>query len=207
MNLQKSLDELKAELTNYSKHSAEYHDRMVHSIPDAEVIDRQKFILTECIDKTVLDIGCKGDLHSDIKLIAKRVYGIDHAEVKDDPDFFKVELTKEEIPLLEGIEVIICGEVLEHLSNPGLFLEELKKKYPNKKKIFSVPNAFGIFHTTWIRKGEENVNNDHVAYYSWKTFTTLVKRYGYEVSGFYWYDNPNQIQKQGFNEGLVFVTT
>jgi 2-polyprenyl-3-methyl-5-hydroxy-6-metoxy-1,4-benzoquinol methylase len=178
---------------------------MIHDIPDSEVIDRKMFILKNCLDKVVLDIGCYGPLHTEIKQIAKTAYGIDHRELKDDPLFFKLEITKAPLPELKDVEIVVCGEVVEHLSNPGLFLEELKQKY-SCQKIFSVPNAFGVFHTHWIKNSQENVNDDHVAYYSYKTFTTLLTRYGYKVKEFYWYDNPTQVQKQGFNEGLVFVT-
>jgi len=178
---------------------------MVHEIPDTEVIERQTFILKKCLDKTVLDIGCFGHLHREIKKVAKVAYGIDHKMIPDDPTFFQLELTRSPLPELKDVEVVICGEVVEHLSNPGLFLEELRAKY-HCETIFSVPNAFGSFHVSWIRQGKENVNEDHVAYYTYKTFTTLLKRYGYKVSEFYWYDNPDQVQRQGFNEGMVFST-
>lgn len=201
----KTLDQLHQELYQYRNHDASYHDRMVHDIPDAEVIERKTFILKKCVDRVVLDIGCFGPLHDEIKTIAKTAYGIDHKVLKNDPLFFELEITKAPLPELKDVEIVVCGEVVEHLSNPGLFLEELKQKYPCEK-LFSVPNAFGSFHVNWTRKGQENVNDDHVAYYSYKTFTTLLKRYGYKITEFYWYDNPKQVQEQGFNEGLVFVT-
>jgi 2-polyprenyl-3-methyl-5-hydroxy-6-metoxy-1,4-benzoquinol methylase len=201
----KTLDELKLELNQYANHTADYHDRMVHDIPDTEVIDRQAYILSHCVDKVVLDVGCFGPLHNEIKKIAKIAYGIDHKPIEGDPLFFQIEINKIPLPELKDVDLVVCGEVLEHLSNPGFFLEELKQKY-SCEKVFSVPNAFGSFHTAWTKQGKENVNEDHVCYYSYKTFTTLLSRYGYKVKEFYWYDNPHQVQRQGFNEGLVFLT-
>jgi hypothetical protein len=51
-----------------------------------------------------------------------------------------------------------------------------------------------------LEKGYENVNRDHVAYYSWWTLKSLVEKCGYEVVEFAWYNG-----RPLFAEGLVML--
>lgn len=202
-----SIEQAQKEVLSLGNMTWDYKDRMVTNIPNADVITRNVFILKQCLDKTILDVGCYGPLHKDIREVAKRAYGIDIRKMPDDPDFMQLELTKDPLPVFSDVELVICGEVIEHLSNPGMFLGELKEKYPTVNKIFTVPNAFGSTQVHWIKKLKENTNRDHVAYYSYVTFSELLRRYDYRILEFYWYDNPEQVQQHGFNEGMVFVTT
>lgn len=183
----------------------DYADKMITDVPDTEVIDRQTFVLNRCMDKVVLDIGCAGPFHKDLRDITKKCYGIDQTMVKDDPLFTQIVIGKEPIPIYDDIQIVFCGEVIEHLSNPGLFLDEIKVGYPNVEKIVTVPNAFGRMHGGWMKKQQECTNKDHVAFYSYVTITNLLQRHGYEVKEFYWYDNPEYIEHQGLNEGMVVV--
>ena len=51
-----------------------------------------------------------------------------------------------------------------------------------------------------FRQGLENVNKDHVAYYSYKTMMTLFNRYEYEVIEWYWCKGKPRV-----SEGIVFI--
>jgi hypothetical protein len=53
----------------------------------------------------------------------------------------------------------------------------------------------------------ENVNLDHVNYYTYYTLKSLVTRYGYQILDFFWYDYEVQSRKSppGLTEGLIFV--
>uniref|UniRef100_A0A6M3JFS9 Putative methyltransferase n=1 Tax=viral metagenome TaxID=1070528 RepID=A0A6M3JFS9_9ZZZZ len=184
----------------------DYDDKMITDIPDVEVIERRTFILKQCLDKVILDVGCKGSFHAELKAVTKKCYGIDRDIVKEDPDFKQVVIGKDPIPIYEDVEIVVCGEVIEHLSNPGMFLDELRTSYPTQMKIISVPNAFSNGHQGWIKKGQENTNKDHVAYYTYVTLKGLLSKHGYKIEEFYWYDNPEHIQIQGLNEGMVVVT-
>lgn len=202
-----SIAQLRHDIEYYSPDfGGEYNTRMYHKLPNAEVIDRTVFVLSKCIDKVVLDVGCAGLTHKDIQKVAKKAYGIDKVLCKT-PNFIIWDFDKSggKFPYIEdSIELVFCGEIMEHLPNPGLFLEGL-----NQFKcsiIFTVPNAFSLIHPSHIKKGMEHVNIDHVCYYSWHTFKVLLEKYKYKINEFYWYDNPNQIVSQGFNEGCVFVT-
>jgi hypothetical protein len=88
--------------------------------------------------------------------------------------------------------------VLEHLTNPGYFLQQLRVL--GAPIIITVPNAFSEAGRHWAAQARECVNVDHVAWYSWRTLKTLVERCGYEVREWYWYNGQPR-----FAEGLVFV--
>lgn len=181
-----------------------YEAKMVHRVPNAPVVDRAQFILQRCSDKVVLDIGASGPMHEAIVRVAKRCYGIDKPNRSDvllGDDVFGVDLDDDprSIPVLENVEIIVCGEVIEHLSNPGRFLESIRWLY-ECPVIITVPNAFSDAGMKAMARGIENVNLEHVAYYSYHTLKELVTRHGYGVREHYWYGG-----RPMFSEGLIFV--
>ena len=193
-----SLDTLRNEILSYGNYSSEYAQKMIHAIPDAKVVDREVFILARCKGKIVLNIGCaSGTLHSRIRSVASGIYGIDK-ESCEGSGFLQLDLDCEVIPVLSAVEVVICGEVLEHLSNPGQFLRGIQQY--NCPIILTVPNAFSSVALSHLKEGQENVNIDHVCWYSWRSLTTLVERYGYNVKEFFWYNGLPLTA-----EGLIFV--
>ena len=195
------LTDLWDEITQYGNWDGEYHDKMFHDIPNTECADRAVFILQKCLDKTVLDIGCIGELHKKIEEVAKEVWGIDK-EDSDLKNYWKVDIEKDgnflKIVADKEFDIIICGEILEHLSNPGFFLEKLKNC--NCPIVITVPNAFSNGSGGWLTKGKECVNAEHVAWYSYYTLKNLVERYGYKVEEFYWAGEPHY-----FSEGIIMV--
>ncbi len=178
--------------------SPEYTAKMMHTIPKTTVVDREKFILERCAGKTVLDIGASGRMHELIVKASAKCYGIDR---EDGDGVVGVNLDDVTIglPVFDGVELVVCGEVIEHLANPGFFLDRLKRKYP-VPVIITVPNAFSAAGYNHIEQGVENVNIDHVAWYSWRTMKTLLDRYGYVIDEWHWYGGEPVLA-----EGLIFL--
>lgn len=181
-----------------------YEAKMIHRVPDAGVKDRRTFILSRCEWKVVLDIGASGPMHEAIVQVAKRCYGIDKPNRSDvllGADVIGVDLDDLEsnLPLFDDVDIVVCGEVLEHLSCPGWLLHRLKSIY-RCPVIITVPNAFSEAGMKAMARGIENVNLEHVAYYSYHTLKELVTRHGYEVAEHYWYGG-----RPMFSEGLIFV--
>lgn len=175
------------DVQSYGTHTPEYWKKMMHRLPQAKVVDRIAFILLLCKGRVVLDVGCTGALHDGIAEVAKEIYGIDVVDCPDVKNFFKVDIDKAaHLPEIRGVELLVCGEVLEHLSNAGHFLE-LIHEY-NCPVVITVPNAFADAGQRNIRRGWENVNQEHVAWYSYKTLKTLVERFGFAVTQFCWYN-------------------
>ena len=188
--------------------SEAYRAKQVHQVPEAPTVDRAVFVLSRCKGKVVLDIGASGEMHNVIALVTSKCYGIDR---ETGPGITVIDLDSL-MPnppghmdlrhwCFPGVEVIVCGEVIEHLSNPGNFLNWLRRSWPGVPVIVTVPNAFCSINQRAMRKGHENCNIDHVAWYSPRTIKTLLGRAGYTIKEFAWYGKG----ESGFTEGLICV--
>ena len=137
-------------------------------VPKVEtVIGRMNFVLERCKGKKILHLGCvdeglteerikKGDLlHTRLMSVAKEVLGVDiSAEgIKLLKEYGIDNLIVGNIEQLEQIEelnqqnfdIILLTEVLEHLNNPGLFLQGVKKLFsPDTLMIITVPNGLRL---------------------------------------------------------------
>jgi len=133
-------------------------------------------------------------LYSLIDRVAARQAGIDLSsegiEILRQAGYLNVavadiEQLLEQNPFPERhFEIILAGEIIEHLSNPGLFLESLKPLLRDSpaRLILTTVNAYcayRFFYSLFMR--DESVHPDHVSYYSKKTLTTLLTRHGYDV--------------------------
>ncbi len=147
-------------------------------------------------EDVVLDVGFWGqgvDYHQPnwphglLKARAKNVYGVDtefdERAVSPSNHYQKTTAEKADFPV--KFDVIFCGDVIEHLSNPGLFLESCKRMLtPKGKIIITTPNCFNLFNIVEkLSKSEPTVNADHVAYYNSKTLRRLLQKNGFVAVG------------------------
>jgi len=195
-----SIDDLRSQLGQAKPVSEAYAKKMLHAVPIAEVVDRSEFILERCKGRTVLDVGASGPMHDRIVAVAAKTYGWDR---EDGEGVTGIDLDNQDLhlPFYQGIELIVCGEVIEHLSNPGQFLRRLRTRYQGVPVIITVPNAFAEAGRAQLARGTEVVNRDHCAWYSWKTLSVLLERAGYSIAEFCWYNG-----RPLFAEGLIVVT-
>lgn len=197
-----TIDELRANLSGKgpSAYTAAYAAKMLHAIPKGESVDRTAFLMERCKGLVVLHVGASGPLHEALKQHAAKVYGWDR---EDGEDVIGLDLDERDValPFHPDVDVILCGEVLEHLSNPGQLLYKLRLRYRDVPLIVTVPNAFSEVGRSHIKRGVENVNKDHVSYYSYRTLRTLLERAGYTPSELFWYNGPPYLA-----EGLIVVT-
>ena len=179
-----------------------------------ELVQRVEFIKKACAGRRVLHLGCTNYpytrealdnqmlLHFELEKAAAELFGFDFDERGLDilekagaKNLFRADLEKlEEVALDETFDVIIAGEMIEHLSNPGLFLRGIKR-FMNRRTnlVITTINAYGAlrFFSYGLRgKSGENepVHPDHVAYYSYKTLSLILERENLEVKKFYFYD-------------------
>jgi 2-polyprenyl-3-methyl-5-hydroxy-6-metoxy-1,4-benzoquinol methylase len=180
-----------------------------HKLPHIKVIsNRDNFILNYCTDKNVLHLGCVGSLrcwdkgsplHLKLLSVAKRVIGIDinkekieYLRKKGISDLICFDVEKlDQIEISTSIDVIIAGEILEHLPNPGLCLSSTSRLM-NKNAVFiiTLPNAFSLrnFLSVMVNK-KELVRDDHNFYFSYITLKALLKRYNFTIVNFLAYSN------------------
>lgn len=179
-----------------------------------EMTQRVEFLKQICTGKKVLHLGCTNYpytknsiannmlLHFELAKVAKELYGFDGDQSGIDilqeagaEKLFLVNLERLElIPLEETFDIIIAGEIIEHLSNPGLFLNGIKRFMDRESKlIITTINAYCIYRFLIYAlrgKGGENepVHPDHVAYYSYKTLSLILNREDLQVEEFLFYD-------------------
>ncbi len=168
---------------------------------------KDNYIIQQCSNKKVLHVGCtdypffeeslknQSLLHTKLVTIAQDVIGIDIAI----EDVLKMQQLGYDVRVIdahdmsshnfpEKFDVIVLGDVIEHLTNPGMVLTEAKKLLaPDGKIIISVPNAFGIVRFLKSFFGYEQVHQDHVAYYSSGTLETFAQNLELEILDMAWY--------------------
>ena len=98
------------------------------------------------------------------------------------------------VPPIGPFDLIIAGEVLEHLGSPAALLDGVRPLLaPDGELVVTVPNAYCAFrfasYALSRRRGNpEPVHPDHVAYYSETTLTHLLDQAGYDVVDLAFYD-------------------
>lgn len=144
----------------------------------------------------VLDIGFWGQgvkmdnenwPHRLIKDKSKIVYGLDldFDEKLFDSNFYKKANAKN-FQFDVKFDVIFAGDLIEHLSNPGLFLESCKKNLkPDGKILITTPNCFNLFNfSSKITRREPLSNSDHTCYFNITTLEQLLNKSGLVVSDY-----------------------
>lgn len=143
----------------------------------------------------VLDVGFWGQgvsakdsnwVHSLLWKRAKDVFAfdLDYQEgVLPGPKDHYFRANAESFKINRTFDVIFAGDLIEHLSNPGLFLQASKQHLKKDGLlIISTPNAFNLFNIAEkISKEEPTVNKDHTCYFNSKTLAQLLSRYDYTV--------------------------
>lgn len=179
-----------------------------------ELVQRVDFIKNACRGKKVLHLGCTNYpytkesiessalLHFELDKIASELYGFDFDQKGIDillengsKNLYRADLEKlEEVALDETFDVIIAGEMIEHLNNPGLFLRGIKRfMNADTNLVITTINAYsGMRFWQYFLRGKagenEPVHPDHVAYYSYSTLSLIIKRETLELEDFLFYD-------------------
>ena len=180
--------------------SPEYYDKMVHKVPDAPVFDRSEYLLKACRGKVILDVGASGPMSFALQDAAKEYHAVGIDGNPGLTNYHRIDLDnydKYTFPVIEGLDLIIAGEILEHLSNPGRLLNRLRAF--GVQVIVTVPNAFSTSGIKQMAKGIELVNKEHVSWYSYHTLKTLVERHRFNILLWAWYNG-----KPLLAEGLIF---
>lgn len=198
-----TLDNLRRSCHGISHLGADYDAKQFGAVPDAPVVDRAAFLLGKATGKVILDVGASGEMSAALRKVASVYHGLDRPDRdRGISDVLGIDLDdcNAELPRFPGMQLVICGEVLEHLSNPGQFLDKLRRDYPGVETVITVPNAYTDAGRKWLERGWENCNQFHCAYYSHRTLSTLLRRHGWEPKEWAWYNG-----RAKFSEGIICV--
>ncbi len=183
-----------------------------------ELVQRVEFIKNACAGKKVLHLGCTNYpytqeaienemlLHTELGKTASELYGFDFDQAGIDilningvENLYQADLEKlEEVNLDKTFDVIIAGEIIEHLRNPGKFLQGIQRFMNSETNlVITTINAYCAFRfLIYGLRGKgglnEPVHPDHVAYYSYKTLSLAINRENLVIKDFYFYDIGNE---------------
>lgn len=183
-----------------------------HSLKRTRVVDRDEFLVEAARGKSVLHLGCADAshvgrrisdgtlLHSRLAVVASNIVGVDKDEdgvglLKgmgfEDIVLGDVEKLSE-LALGRDFEMVLAGEILEHLPNPGLCLSGAKDLLRmDGCLVVTVPNAFAIKGFLRMIGGTELVHPEHLFYFSETTLRKLILRAGFrEMSHVYYVSSP-----------------
>lgn len=163
--------------------------------------------MNKAVGKRILDCGVVGltcldpvtrvthmptSLHFRVARIARQTVGIDHAapivaELRTayprlDLRACDVEEVETGLGDEQPFELVILGDILEHLSNPGRALDGIRRVLVDDGEILvTCPNAFGLPNYGRFLFGRFREGPDHVGSYTKYTLTNLLKRHGFVV--------------------------
>lgn len=226
-------------LLHYEKKLTDYlYDKsdFFHSFKNLEnkIVERETFLLEKSNNKSILHFGFldspflkkkfqqKQLLHLELKNVATYLYGIDIDKrslllyqklTKDhlnsicdiERKLSKVEINK----LSQRFDVILFPEILEHLKNPGIALENLRQLSLSNNScevIVTVPNAFYVGGILAALESNEVVHSGHYFYFSPYTLENLLKNCKFSQISIYFYTDNITSQTPGITKrGLIAV--
>ncbi|MGE0315635.1 MAG: methyltransferase domain-containing protein [Lautropia sp.] len=171
----------------------------------ARPVDRIRHIASRCADKVVLDLGAMDEtafaakrgrgtwLHEEIARGAARVQGIDSSPAVPESGTVTAPNARIDRVAFDALddflaanalrpEVVVAGELIEHLDNALGFFATLRSIAPLRGAtlLVSTPNATAIHNTLVGLVGRESTHVDHLAIHSYKTLNTLLRRSGFD---------------------------
>lgn len=172
---------------------------MVHRVPRGQLVDRVDYLVDLAAGRRVIDLGFvdhgrmelkRGDdawLHDRLSRSAAEIVGIDldsrGVGLARELGFEAYAVDCQSPTDLEQLaippaDVVIAGELVEHLDRPGAFLDSVKCLVkPPGVLVLTTPNATSFMNFLASLVNRELVNPDHVAWYSLRVLTTLLERH------------------------------
>lgn len=157
--------------------------------------DRNSYLKNCTKNKKILHVGCtdfpitqqriddNNLLHQKLLDNAKEVVGIDLSDEGISilinhgyKDVFVMDA--ENMKFTTKFDLILAGDVLEHMNNPGMFLDNARTLLEvDAEIIIAVPSALTFNNLKAWFLGREQVHSDHTFYFSPKTLSALCARY------------------------------
>ncbi len=142
--------------------------------------------------RTVLDIGAGSGInrpdwmHAAVAGVATETVGVeldaDLAARARERGYDVRTADAQALDLGRTFQVVWAGELIEHLSCAGGFLDGARDHLdPGGQLVLTTPNAFAVSNFVYRIGGRPRVNRGHTCWYDETTLTQLLQRHGYEV--------------------------
>lgn len=154
---------------------------------------------------SILDIGCaqhdageRSDpnwLHQHLYEIGNEVLGIDYLEEEiaelREAGYNVEHQNAETMDLGREFDTIVAGELIEHLSNFGQFLDRVNNHLlPGGALVLSTPNPWALHRFYQAFQGEVYSNPEHTCWFDERTLRQTLKRHGFEVESVAYVEPP-----------------
>jgi len=142
--------------------------------------------------RSVLDIGAGSGInrpdwmHASIAAVAGEVVGIeldeDLATRARALGYDVIAADAQTMDLGRTFEVVWAGEVIEHLSCAGGFLDAARRHLePGGRLVLTTPNAFTVSNFVYRIGGSPHINKGHTCRFDEVTLSQLLQRHAFEV--------------------------
>ncbi|KAB2828042.1 MAG: hypothetical protein BGP01_10235 [Paludibacter sp. 47-17] len=175
--------------------------------------NRIELLLQICNGKRILHIGCADHLplikqkmeqgrwlHSLLCEVASECTGVDINA--DAVNYITQELKLSDVhyadithELPEALrerqwDVVVMGEILEHVDNPVGFLQALKKQLQSRatELVITIPNSFNLLLMNDINSNTEDINSDHIYHFTPYTLGRVIYKSGFTLQELYFAD-------------------
>jgi SAM-dependent methyltransferase len=200
--------------------------------PEGEVCKREDFIFKHCKGIKILHIGFADApftaerikdgsmLHLGLKQTAESLFGVDadkeavdfYSRMTADLEVASLKTDELSVDFIRQFDLILMGEVLEHMKNPHGAMEGLAKKMKCGQQILvTVPNYVSADNIAASLNHKESIHPDHYWYFSPYTLGKIFdsekwvrKEFAYV---FYGKKDPNfiQVKHKHLSDGLAAI--
>ena len=181
-----------------------------NSLSEIRFVNRIEYLKELCRGKKVLHLGAtdspitkeaiqKGYLiHLHLNEVSEYLFGLDLDSsmiqwLSDNHGINNIKYGNIEEPEYYpsvDFDIVIAGEIFEHLSNPGKALDCIRSTIKSSSVlVITVPNAYSIKGFLRAVMKHELIHPDHILHHSPHTLKTLLERHGFSVNNYFSYVN------------------
>jgi 2-polyprenyl-3-methyl-5-hydroxy-6-metoxy-1,4-benzoquinol methylase len=160
--------------------------------------DKHEPLVRFCIGKKVLDLGVVDHdtryelgnrwLHKDLKKVSRKILGVDIDKIsvnKLNEKGYEIKVANvENFDLGEKFEVIVGGDIIEHLNNVGNFLSCIKK-HMDRESIFLLTTPNCLSFSNWLElllfDRIKYINEEHTLWFDQNTIRRSLENHGFRV--------------------------
>lgn len=173
-------------------------------LKNARCVGKNRKILSLCIGKNVLDVGCIGQdikvyddnwLHRQISLVANNLDGVDiNGDEIDKLNDLGYSIYNFNDLKKNQYDIVIMADVIEHVNNPVSFIQQyLPYINPSGKIVICTPNpnrARNFISILLFNK--YGLNEEHTMWFCPKTLSEIIRRLELQIFEFYWVKEINK---------------